>query len=420
MDYISRHIQTQLLEALSTSPVVLIHGARQTGKSTLAQRIAEEKGMDYLTLDDFTILGAVQQDAVGFLQRFDRPLIIDEIQKAPQLFSAIKLLVDRKRTPGRYLLTGSADVLLLPKLSESLAGRMEIITLRPFSCDELHNFKSGWIDQAFDGAIAIGREYPLSRLPLIESIINGGYPEVQNLDSASRRQAWFHSYIETILQRDIRDIAQINGLYDLHRLLSIAAARSGSVLNMSSLARDTGLVLMTLKRYLAILETAFMIQRIPAWFRNIGKRLVKAPKLYLNDTGLLAHLTGCSSERLQNDPQLLGPLFESFVIQELMKQASWSLTKPAFHYYRSFDGQEIDLVLENRTGEIVGIEIKASSTVGADHFKVMRELKHVMDHKFVHGIILYLGDKVVPFGDRLTALPVCTLWNEGTSQPSQE
>jgi len=412
LDYISRHVQADLMEALATRPVVLVHGARQTGKSTLVQRIAGEMNYTYLTLDDFSILGAAQQDPAGFLLRFDRPLIIDEIQKAPQLLPAIKLMVDKNRLPGRYLLTGSANVLLLPKLSESLAGRMEIITLRPFSCDELHASKSLWIDQVFSGRIPAGKQYASTSQPLIESISKGGYPEIQQFDAAPRREAWFSSYIETILQRDIRDISQINGLYDLHRLLSLAAAQSGSILNMSSFARDTGLVLMTLKRYLAILEAAFLIQRIPAWYKNIGKRLIKAPKLYLNDTGLLCHLTGCSSARLQNDAQLLGPVFEAYVLQELGKQTSWSQTRPSLYYYRSLDGQEIDLILENRAGEIVGIEVKATATAAADHFKALRALSAIMANKFVHGIVIYLGDKVIPFGEKLTALPVSSLWSQ--------
>jgi predicted AAA+ superfamily ATPase len=233
---------------------------------------------------------------------------------------------------------------------------------------------------------------------------------VQNLTTDKRRNAWFSAYITTILQRDVQDIAQIAGLHELPRLLSLIAAQSGALLNLSSLARDAGLVLMTLKRYVTVLEAAFLIIRLPAWFRNIGKRLIKAPKIYLTDTGLFSYLTGIDAKRLQTDPRLIGQLTESCVMQELVKQVSWSEMRPNIFYCRSAAGREIDFILENRSGQIVAIEVKASAQVTSTDFKALQELKELLGPQFVRGIVLYAGESTVPFGDDLLAVPLSAFW----------
>ncbi len=408
--FIPRNISAEIFDALDTSPVLLLNGARQTGKSTLAHWIAKQREFDYITLDDFTVLNAVAEDPVGFMASFERPLIIDEVQKAPPLFVTIKQLVDRDRRPGRFLLTGSANIFMLPKLSESLAGRVRIITLWPFSCDELRRTHNRFIDALF------ARRFPrvdgedFSRAEWIAMMLNGGYPEVQNLPTQKHRRDWFSAYITTILQRDVKDIAQIAGLHELPRLLSLIAAQNGSLLNLSSLARDAGLVLMTLKRYVTVLEAAFLIKRVPAWFRNIGKRLIKAPKIYLTDTGLFSYLTGADAQRIQTDSRLLGQLTESWVMQELMKQASWSATRPDIYTYRSAAGQEIDFILENRSGQIVALEVKASAQVTSSDFKSLSDLKERVGPQFVRGVILYAGERTVPFGPDLLAVPLSAFW----------
>jgi predicted AAA+ superfamily ATPase len=408
---VHRNILSEIEDALTASPVVLLNGARQTGKSTLAQGIASRHDFDYVTLDDFTALDAATRDPVGYLSLFHKQLIIDEIQRAPQLFLAIKQLVDKDRQPGRFLLTGSANVFMLPKLSESLAGRMEIITLWPFSCHELLGRKGTFIDELFSNRTPTIPDDNLSRESLIDNMIRGGYPEIQKLASERRRNAWLNAYITTILQRDIKDISRIEGVQQLPRLLSLVATQSGSLVNMSSLSRDAGLVMMTLKRYLALLEATFLIKRLPAWFRNIGKRLLKSPKIYLIDTGLFSYLIGLDRSRLNTDPKLMGQLLESFVMQELFKQSAWSNTLPEIYYYRSTAGREVDFVLESRAGRIVGVEVKASATVTAVDFKGLEEIRGLLGKQFIKGIVLYTGQSTVSFGKNLFAVPVSALWS---------
>lgn len=408
--YIPRNITLEILDSLTTSPAVLLNGARQTGKSTLVQWIAKQHEFEYITLDDFTTLNAVSRDPVGFLSAIKRPLIIDEVQRVPHLFLAIKQLIDKNRQPGQFLLTGSANVFVLPKLSESLAGRMEIISLWPFSCDELIQKKSLFLDHLFTDQFSLLHDHGFSRQELVEKMMRGGYPEIQKLSTEKRRIAWFNSYITTILQRDVTEISKIEGVLELPRLLSLIASQSGALVNMSSLSRDAGLVMMTLKRYLALLEAIFFVIRLNAWFKNIGKRLIKTPKLYLTDTGLLSYLIGINQNRLDTDPKFMGQLLESYVMQELFKQATWSETLPRIFYYRSVTGREVDFILETRAGHVVGIEVKASATVNSSDFDGLIEIKNLLGKKFVRGIVLYTGHNTVPFGENLFAVPISALW----------
>jgi len=414
--FIHRNIATEIFDALSTSPIVLLNGARQTGKSTLVKWVAQQRQFEYVTLDDFTVLEAVLRDPIGYLSAFNRALIIDEVQKAPQLFPALKQLVDQNRIPGRFLLTGSANIFMLPKLSESLAGRIEIITLWPFSWDELLARKGRLIDALFAEHFEMIHDEVFSRADFLLWLMNGGYPEIQTLPSERRKNAWFNSYLTTILQRDVKDISRIESVHELPRLLALIAAQSGSLFNMSSLSRDAGLVTMTLKRYISLLEATFIVKRLPAWFKNIGKRLIKAPKMYLNDTGLLSYLIGVDQQRLKRDPQIVGRLFENYVMQELFKQASWSHVQPKIYYYRSTAGREVDFVLENRAGEIVGIEAKAAATVTSSDFSGIIELQNLSGQAFKRGIVLYSGHQTVPFGNNRLAVPVSALWKVNAAQ----
>lgn len=408
--YIPRHITPEIMDALSTSPAVLLNDARQTGKSTLVQAITQRSNFEYVTLDDFTTLNAVARDPVGYLAAFNKPIIIDEIQRMPQLFLAIKQLIDKNRQPGQFLLTGSANVFMLPRLSESLAGRLEILTLWPFSCDELIQKKAIFIDHLFADQFSLIHDHDFSRQTLIEQMIRGGYPEIQKSTTERRRSAWFNSYITTILQREVTDISKIEGIRELPRLLSLIANQSGALVNMSSLARDAGLLMMTLKRYLALLEAIFFVKRLPAWFKNVGKRLIKSPKLYLTDTGLLSYLMGLSHNHLATDPKFIGQLLENYVMQELFKQTSWSETMPSIFYYRSASGREVDFILETRSRHIVGIEVKSSATVSSSDFDGLVEVKSLLGKKFVRGIVMYTGNNTVPFGENLYAVPISGLW----------
>lgn len=406
---LARHATHRLRTALADRPVVLLHGARQTGKTTLVRAVAEELGARYVTLDNLTMLAAARADAAGFLAGFTQPLVLDEVQRAPELLLAIKAAVDRQRTPGRFLLTGSANVLLLPRVAESLAGRMEIVNLWPFSQGEIEGAIEGFIDAVFaDEPPVLGRSASSARLT--DRVVRGGYPEAFPIESAERRHAWFDGYVTTILQRDVRDLARIEGLTELPRLLSVLASRPMAQLNFADLSRGTGLPQTTLKRYFALLETVFLVRLLPPWYANIGKRLVKTPKVLLADTGLAAHLMGIDETRMAQDRALLGGLLESFVTMELVKQAGWSVDPPALYHFRTHEGDEVDLVLERRGGALVGIEVKSAATVTAADFKGLRALAEVAGRRLRRGIVLYTGAEVVPFGAGFLALPVEALW----------
>jgi hypothetical protein len=407
---IIRAIEASIHEAMNDTPVVLINGARQTGKSTLARRVAERAGSArYVSLDESSALTSAQSDPGGFIDGFSGLVVIDEIQRVPDLFRAIKAAVDRNRAPGRFLLTGSADIMMLPRLSESLAGRMEIMTLWPFSQGELRGLPGHFVDTLFDGSIGVAGRVaePVPRDPEVWGrILMGGYPEVVARTSEARRRAWFVAYVTTVLRREIRDIANIDGLQELPRLLAILAARMTQTVNYASLARSAGLPQTTLKRYVRLLEASFLVQLLPAWSANLGKRLVTAPKAILVDSGLAAHLVGIRSVDALRDQPHIGPLFENYVAMEIRKQITWSSLKPKLFHFRTSDGQEVDLVLEDASGRLVGIESKASATVLQRDFNGLAALKALAPERFVLGVVLYTGSEVVPFGRDLYAVPV--------------
>ncbi len=403
---IPRRITPKIFDALEFSPVVLLSGARQTGKTTLVKSIALERNMHYVTLDDLTALQAAKSDPMGFLAGFGRPLVIDEVQRVPELLIAIKASVDRNRQPGQFLLTGSANALMLPKVSESLVGRMVILTLFPLSYDEINGFENTIIDDLVEQKVKIPPQTKLSKIKPFNLILTGGYPELQSILKPEQRKSWFQSYISTILQRDIQDLAKINGFYDMPRLFSFLAYQVSSLLNLSSLSRDLGIPVSTLKRYVALLEAIFLIHRLPAWFSNVGKRLIKTPKVFFNDSGLLAHLLGVNSGNLEDNPKISGQLFESFIFQELMKQISWSKTQPKLYYFRTTSGKEVDFILQTNDGQIIGLEVKMKETIQNKDFDGLRELMNLTKKQFKAGYVITTGQEMVPFGQKLFTLPL--------------
>jgi predicted AAA+ superfamily ATPase len=406
---IRRNIESAVHQALADTPVVLLNGPRQTGKTTLAQMMTEKAGTRYFSLDDAATLASAAGDPAGFVRNLSGPVVIDEIQKAPDLFPAIKLAVDQDRQPGRFLLTGSANVMTLPRLSESLAGRMEIIPLFPFSAGELAGQHEGFLKRLFDGTIA--KTKPISvKDDLPARLVRGGYPEAVQRQSDDRRAAWFASYLSTILQRDVRDLARVDALHSLPNLLKLLAARVSGLLNLADVSRGAGLPHTTLVRHLALLETVFLVHRLPAWSPNLGKRLVKAPKLHLVDSGFACHLIGADARRLAEDRPLLGRLLETFVVGELRKQLSWTDRQTALFHFRTAAGSEVDVVLEKADGTVAALEIKAGVTVGASDFSALQALRDQLGDRFRAGVVLYLGDQVVPFGDKLTLVPLPALW----------
>ena len=403
-----RNIESELQSAITDTPVVLLNGARQTGKSTLAQEFAKALSIPYITLDDATQLAAASSDAQGFLAGLGDRAVIDEVQKAPGLFPAIKMSVDLDRRPGRFLLTGSAHVLLLPQISESLAGRMELITLLPLSQGELHGQREMFLDGVFAERLPVLQ--PGDAIDLKGAVLAGAYPEVIQRSAGKRRDAWFAAYITALLQRDVRDLANIEGLADMPRLLSLLAARVGSLLNMSELSRSSGIPNSTLKRYLSLLQATFLFQPLPAWSSNLGKRLIKSPKIHLIDSGLTAHLAGITRLILGRDPAFFGHLFENFVVNELRKQIEWSDSRVNLYHYRTTVGRKVDILLEDAAGHLVGLEVKFSATVVRKDFYGFDALSEDTGKQFVRGIVLYTGEQSVSFADKYMALPISAMW----------
>jgi len=409
-----RNIEAALLAALRDTPVVLVKGARQAGKSTLVRtQLAGEHPARYLTLDDAAVLAAAAHDPEAFIDSLAGPVVIDEVQRVPELFLAIKAAVDRERRPGRFLLTGSADVLLLPRVADALVGRLEPLTLWPLSQGEIEGTRETFIDDLFAPRLRGFAAASEGRSELLHRLVRGGFPEAVTRTNEDRRRAWFASYLTTILQRDIRDLAQIEGLTALPRLLALLAARCGGLLNVSELSRTSGLPNTTLRRYLVLFETAFLVQLLPAWSAGLESRLVKSPRLHLCDSGLACHLMGTDLQRLQGTPDLVGPLLETFVTNELRKQSGWSRTRVSLYHFRTHAGREVDLVLESDAGNVVGIEVKASSSLGASDLQGLRALQEAAGSRFLRGVVLYGGREPVAFASNLHALPLETLWGSG-------
>lgn len=404
---IRRNIQNRIQDALADTPVVLLSGARQTGKTTLVQSLAGSA--EFFTLDDVATLALARGDPTGFIRNLVGPAVIDEIQKAPELFPAIKLAVDRNRKPGRFLLTGSANVMALPRLSESLAGRMEVVPLFPFSAGEIVGASETIIRRLFACDFSKWK-HKASKIALAERVARGGYPEAVEREDASRRSAWFASYISTLLQRDVRDLARVDALHALPNLLKLLAARSAGLFNLSDVGRDARLPHSTLTRYLVLLEALFLVHRLPAWSANLGKRLVKAAKLHIGDSGLACHLIGADATRFNQDPALFGKIVESFVVGELLKQASWSEPRVSLYHFRTAAGVEVDLILEQANGAIAGVEVKAKATVTPADFVGLQGLRDQLGKRFRAGVVVYTGDQTLPFGDKLWALPMENIW----------
>ena len=405
---IPRFIEQRIRDTLTDTRVVMINGPRQSGKTTLAKVLIDD-GYDYLTLDDENVLEAAKYDPIGFIRGLDRA-VIDEVQRAPQLLPAIKKSVDEDTRPGRFILTGSANILTIPTVSESLAGRMEVMDLHPFSQSEIIKSPSSFLSLAFQGEIP----KPIENIvgdDLLGLILGGGYPEALSKKNPNRQRQWYRSYVEAILKRDVREISNVHKLTEMPDLLKVLSHYSAQLLNTADIGNKVGLDHKTVQRYIGILEQVFLIRRLKAWHRNELKRLVKAPKLHLLDSGLMAAVQGLTLERIQKDRTLCGPLFETFVHSELTKQATWFEDEISFYHYRDKDGDEVDIVLENDIGEIIGIEVKAASTVQKSDFRGLQKLCTATGDNFKLGIVLHDGDNTLSFGDKILAAPFSALWS---------
>lgn len=400
-----RHLQPLLQEALGDTPAVLINGPRQSGKTTLARQCGED--MPYLSLDDATRLSAARADPQGFIRQIDRA-IIDEIQRAPELLLALKLSIDSDRRPGRFLLTGSANVMSLPTIADSLAGRIEVHPLLPLSNAEIAGREPNFLEraQAQDWFARAWEDVPGVGDALVLHVLAGGYPEMRSRATPRRRQAWAQAYLTTLVERDIQDVARIEEAARIPQLMAILAMMSGQLLNLSQIGGQLGLNVHTAEKYIGILEKLFLVRRLPAWGRNELSRLVKTPKLHFLDAGLHSALVRANADLLRNERNRFGPILESWVFGELLKIASLAPGQWFLSHYRDKDQVEVDFVLESPLRSIIGIEVKASATVTAGDFKGLRRLREHCKDAFVSGIVLYDGPSALPFGDGLWAVPL--------------
>ena len=387
---------------------MLLAGPRQAGKTTLVRQIAGQKGLRYLTLDDELTLLSAREDPVGMVRSLDRA-VIDEIQRAPQLLLAIKKSVDEDRRSGRFLLTGSANLMALPTVADSLAGRMETLSLLPLSQSEIESHSANWIDSAFAGQI-LKKCQPALGTDLIERVLRGGYPEVIVRATQRRRVAWARQYLDAIIQRDVRDVAGIEKLDQLPRFLRALAQTAGQMCNYTQLGSQMGLDGKTASRYVGVLEQMYLLRRIDVWARNRLNRVVKTPKLQFIDSGLLATLLDMTAEEVQQDRTRFGHVLESFVFGELLKHTTTAEGDYRLMYYRDADKVEVDVVIENAAGKLVGVEVKAAATVKERDLRGLKKLAGLAGNQFKMGVLLYDGTETLPLGDGIWAAPLSTLW----------
>ncbi|MFA6288571.1 MAG: ATP-binding protein [Opitutaceae bacterium] len=413
-----RFALSRLEAALADTPVVVLHGPRQCGKSTLARIAAERHGHTCLTLDDDNILRAAHEDPAGFCANLPPKVVIDEIQRAPELFTSIKALVDRDRRPGRFILTGSANVLLLPRLADSLAGRMEVLRLAPLAQIELARAAPGpgFLERLFAADFSVSSA-TTTRLgdDLIERVTTGGFPPALARATPRRRRDWHLAYADSLVQRDIRDLANIRSLEAVPRLLELAATQTSHLFNANALCAPLELTRPTVREYLSLLEKLFLIELLPPWHHNRLNRLVKTPKLHLADTGLAAALLGLDLAALKADRTTFGPLLESFVCQELRRMATWTDASFRFFHYRDKDQVEVDVIVERDGRDLCGVEVKASSTVTSADFAGLRRMQEICGPRFKCGVVFYDGETALPFGKNLFAVPYPALWATGNA-----
>lgn len=409
-DLLPRRSRKLVTEALGDTRVVLLMGARQVGKSTLAEEIvSSDHPAGTINLDTQVPREAANADPEGFVAGLKCPVLIDEVQRGgPDLLLAIKSGVDRDRTPGQFFLTGSANVLRNRKVLDALTGRVEIVELWPLAQAEIAETDGNFVESLFAAEPPDIEHAPVGWEALASRLVAGGYPEARTRRT-ERRSRWFESYVSATLEKDLENITDAHKLKQMPRLLRLLASRAANVLVPANISGEIDLHRETVEAYIGLLEAVFLVRRLPAWTPGIGKREIHHPKSYIVDTGLLLHLLGADRERLEADDQITGKALENFVAMEVLRLADWAATTPkVFHYRRGRD--EIDLVLETRSGEIAAIEVKASATVREADWRALARLRDARGTSFRCGALLYTGSATVPVGDRIFAVPISALW----------
>ena len=404
-----RFLAPVIREALADTPVVCVAGPRQSGKTTLVQHLAPERA--FFSLDEDNYYQTAAQDPAGFIKALPDKVTLDEIQRVPALLPAIKHAVDQDRRPGRFLLTGSANLLLIPTVTESLAGRMEIVELHPLTEAEKERRPGRFLDALVNSSLTpeIRPVTEPAGPALADRLVAGGYPEPLTRAPVRARQ-WHRQYLRGIIERDVREVAKVKDARELARLLELLALRSAQLFNARNLADSLGIDRRTADHHFAVLERLFLVRRVPAWHRNKAKRLAKSPKTHLLDSGLAATLAGLTAEDWLGNRTRMGHLLESFVVQQLIAQAAWTDPDLRFWHYRDHDKTEVDVVmtLGRRTW---GIEVKAAASVARRDARGLARLAAQAGKDFERGILLYNGrDTLALENNRLLAVPLSKLW----------
>ena len=390
--------------------MVCLLGPRQSGKTTLARTL--EPRHAYITFDDAATLAFARADPTGFVAALPLRAILDEIQRVPELLRTLKLAVDRDRRPGRFVLTGSANLLLLPGLGDSLAGRMEVVQLQPLTAAEQARAPGRFLAALLGGRLrpAIATTAPQVPLALAARIVAGGFPEAV-ARSAARARSWHREYLRTLLERDVRDVAHVRDTAAVGRMLEMLALRTGELLNVSSLGNDLDLRRETVEHYLAVCERLYLVRRLPPWHRNQASRLIKSPKVHVLDSGLAATLTGLTAADWSTQRSRFGHLLESFVVQQLVAQAGWTDPDLRFWHYRDKDQVEVDLVI-TRGRQTWGVEVKSAVTATPADGQGLRRLAEQCGADYQGGALLYAGDSAFALGDgRNLTVPLTRLWD---------
>jgi predicted AAA+ superfamily ATPase len=404
-----RNAEPLVLEALADTRVVFVAGARQVGKSTLAQGITQSSHpAEEFSLDVRATRETALADPEGFIAGMRGPAFIDEVQRAPDLLLAIKRAVDRDATPGRFLLTGSANLLTTHKVKDALTGRMETVRLWPLSQSEIHGGTTNFVDALFAAEPPRVVGAPVGRNAFVETVAAGGFPEAR-ARKGRRRTRWFANYLDTTLDRDLSEISDARKLREVPRLLRLLASQAANILSYRAIATKLDLTHDTVRDYIGLLQTVFLVRQLPAWRPGIGAREVHAPKAYLVDAGLLAHLLGADERRIETDEQVTGKVLENFVVLEVLKHADWAAVDSSAYHYRQRE-DEVDLVLESRTGDIVAIEVKAAASGDRRDVRAMEKLRDRRGTRFKAGVVVCTCEQTVPLGDRLWAIPLSGLW----------
>jgi predicted AAA+ superfamily ATPase len=405
-----RRIRPAILDALQDSRVVLVSGARQVGKTTLSTQIAAtDHPMRSLTLDDGPTREAALRDPAGFVAGLDAPVLIDEIQRAPELLLEIKQAVDRDPTPGRFLLTGSADILSSKRVIDALTGRIDRIRMWPLAQSEIAGGELNVVDELMAGRAPQVDSAPVGHQAFSSVIAEGGYPDARLRSPGRRRARWFENYVGSALDRDLREIADARRIDDMGRLLRLLAAQSANLLSYRAVGQRLEMHHDTVQSYVTLLEQMFLVQRLPAWRPGLGAREASRPKAYVCDAGLLAYLLGADVERIEHDDQVTGKACETLVAVELLKHASWAQHEVRLHHYQR-EREDIDLVLEDRAGNVAAVEVKAKASLNAKDWKWLAALRDARGGRFKSGVVIYSGEQTIPLGDRLWAVPYQGLW----------